>query len=103
MIRDKIIDIINTKTYLFCDISFKLYDTDFIRIYDKIDGNIVYEKQIKFIRDDINLTIFDKNSAKEELIKISSSLKSPYAVCFYLGKPKEIVEGPISVKMNYIN
>lgn len=108
MIKDKLDDIYKTNHYIFCGIDFELYpDKDLFRIYDKIDGNILYENLIcKYpeiyptIKDLIN-----QKSAKEELRKYNENdfviNKVPYVVCFYLGKPKEIVEKPISAKINY--
>ena len=108
-IKDKLDSVYKTNHYKFCEIDFELYpDKDCIRIYDKIDGNILYEdiisnypKNYPGIRD-----LIEQEPAKEELRKYCDNdsniiNKNPYVVCFYLGKPKEIVEGPISVKMNY--
>ena len=106
MIKDKLDNIYKTNHYRFCNIDFELYpDKDLFRIYDKIDGNILYENFIcKY--NEVHSTIKHyilQESAKEELRKISEDLNAPYAVCFYLGKPKEIVEGPILVDMKYIS
>ena len=104
-IKDKLDIIYKTNHYKFCGIDFELYPKkDYFRIYDKIDGNILYENKIEnfpleypIIED---LIYFEP--AKEELRRYSDISKT-VVVCFYLGKPKEIVEGPISAKMNYIS
>lgn len=105
MIKDKLDDIYKTNHYTFCDIDFELYpEKDYIRLYDKIDGNILYEdiiskypKNYPEIKD-----LIEQESAKEELRRISKDLKLSLVVCFYLGEPKEIVEGPISAKLKLI-
>lgn len=106
LIKDKLDSIYKNHKYKFCGIDFELYPgKDLIRIYDKIDGNALYENFIdKWVEDYPMIEDFIlQQSAKEELRKLSDELYAPYCVCFYLGKPKEIVEKPISAKIEFIN
>ena len=107
-IKDKINIICKTNHYKFCGIDFELYpEKDIIRIYDKIDGNVLYEDVINKYFENYPMieVLVEQEPAKEELRRYCECNytinKVPYVVCFYLGKPKEIIEGPISVKMNY--
>lgn len=106
LIKDKLDKIYKENKYRFCSIDFELFpNKDLFRIYNKIDGDILYENNIYKYSEvyPIIKDFIEQEVAKEELIKISDELYSPYCVCFYLGKPKEIIEGPISAKMNFIN
>lgn len=104
MIRDKINKIISEKNYRFCGITFDLYtDKDKFIIYDSLENkNKLYETIIDdYEETDRVLEMVTQNASKEELMKLDDYYGAPYAVCFYLGKPKEIVEGPISARVSY--
>ena len=104
MIKDKIDSILKNNSYTFSNINFDIYPSDYIKIYDKIDGSVIYETQVNNYKEtDEILKLINQNAAKEELVNLGNSFQGPFAVCFYLGKPKEIIESPISVKMNYIS
>jgi len=106
LIKDKLDSIYKNNKYRFCGIDFDLFpNKDLIRIYDKIDGKIIYENFIEKYPEDYPI-IEDYillQPSKEELRKISEELYAPFAVCFYLGIPKELAEKPISAKMNFIS
>ena len=105
-IKDKLDNIYETNHYNFCNIDFELYpEKDFIRIYD--GENILYENTINKYKEDYSLIedLIEQEPAKEELRRLTNDIeikKVPYIVCFYLGKPKEIIEGPISAKIKLI-
>ena len=100
-INDKLNQVLPNMKYNFCGIDFDIYKTDYIRVYSKLGGTCVYSITIdKYNQLNEKPEIFYKEHIKEELIKLKGK---DYALCFYLGTPKEIVEDPISAKMIYIN
>lgn len=104
-IKDKLDLVLKNHKYTFCDIDFNIYDNDYVFIYDKIDGNIIYSCSVSDI-DNIPIELSNKEPAKEILVKsmdYSTRGHKPYIISFYLGKPKEIIEKPIFTGMKYRN
>ena len=101
IIKDKL-DISTEKMkYNFCNIDFDIYPTDYIRVYSQLGGTCIYTITIdEYIQLNDKPEIFYKEHVKEEFIKMKDG---NYAICFYLGIPKEIIEGPISERILYIN
>ena len=101
-IREKVQSIIASDTYTFCGIKFTLFNDDYIKVFDKVDGNCIFSSTIYNIHNLNNTDLLDKEYKKEELIKLSKEgSHTPFAICFYLEAPENI-EGPISARVKYI-
>lgn len=100
-IKDKLDDIYKSNKYNFCNIDFELYPKrDFFEILDD-ENHILFKHLIKdypTVYPEIK-DIICNESIKEELRRNTST---SLIVCFYIGKPKEIVEGPISAKIKLV-
>lgn len=102
-IREKLDIIRQNMKYDFCEISWNIFDTDYIRIYDKVNGKCIFTTTLNNT-DTIPKKLLDSEIKKENLIKLdinNHSLKSSYAICFYLDAPEHVELG-ISAKVKYI-
>ena len=45
-IREKVQSIIASDTYTFCGIKFTLFNDDYIKVFDKVDGNCIFSSTI---------------------------------------------------------
>lgn len=96
-IGEKVNKILETHKYNFCTADFTLYNTDQVRIYDKVDGVCLHTSRLG---DELPEEFKNKEYKKEELIKVIQEMHT-FAICFYLEAPDKI-EGPISTGPKFI-
>lgn len=102
-IGDRIEKLLKDKTYSFIGIQFDIYDSDLIRIYDKVEGVCLFNCTVREAYK-IPKELMDKDFKKSEIIKLPRKLfskeHSTFAVCFYLDAPS-VIEKPLSARMEY--
>lgn len=86
LIRARVNYIKDHMNFIFCNITWKLFNTDYINIYDKHNGSCLYSFLISEI-DSIPSRVLDLEYNFEELKRLdvtNMQAKSPVVVCLYL-------------------